>query len=142
MPIGAHGGARIPVQTGNPATVLSPQVAHELPVVLEDHPLRGPAHLRHPARVLTCRQRQAEADTGMITAQSVDRASCRLRRNTRRWCGGKVGRPHEFVLRKTLGLDFGLPPLHVWACSRCGRKAYNLKVSRRHAVVAVSRAAV
>jgi hypothetical protein len=73
----------------------------------------------------------AEADTRMITAQGVYRATRRLRRNTRRWCGGKVGRPHEFVLQKTLGLDFGLPSLLVWACSRCGRKAYNLKVSRR-----------
>jgi hypothetical protein len=50
-----------------------------------------------------------------------------VRRDTRRWCGGKVGRPHELVLRETLGVHLGLPPLHVWACSRCGRKVYNLK---------------
>jgi len=51
----------------------------------------------------------------------------RVRRNTRRWCAGKVGRPHEFVLRETVGEQFGLPPLHLWRCTRCGRKAYNLR---------------
>ena len=58
------------------------------------------------------------------------RANHRVRRNTRRWCAGKVGRPHQFVLQETLGLNFGLPPLHVWACGRCGRTVYNLKASR------------
>ena len=55
------------------------------------------------------------------------------RRNTRRWCAGKVGRPHEFVWQETLGQDLGLPPLRVWACARCGRKAYNLKATVRAA---------
>ncbi len=85
----------------------------------------------------------AEADTRMIGDQSAYSARRRVRRNTRGWCAGKVGRPHQFVLQKTLGLDFGLPLLHVWACSRCGRKAYNLKVSRRRDDgAAVSRGAV
>jgi hypothetical protein len=74
----------------------------------------------------------AAADSTMISDQGAYRASHRVRRNTRRWCAGKVGRPHQFVLQETLGPNFGLPPLHVWACTRCGRKAYNLKVSQHH----------
>ena len=50
------------------------------------------------------------------------------RRDTRHWCAGKVGRRHAFVLERTLDL-FGLKPLSIWACTRCGRKAYNLKPS-------------
>jgi hypothetical protein len=65
-----------------------------------------------------------------------------VRRNTRRWCAGKVGRPHEFVLQETLGPDFGLPPLHVWRCGRCGRKAYNLKHRDMGRGEAVNRAAI
>ena len=68
-----------------------------------------------------------------LTAESGDtscRTGRRMRRDTRRWCAGRVGRPHEFVLRETLGEIFGLPALHVWACTRCGRKAYNLKIPR------------
>ena len=49
------------------------------------------------------------------------------RRDTRRWCSGKIGRHHAFVLQETLGAQFGLPPLHVWRCTRCGRKAHNLQ---------------
>lgn len=69
----------------------------------------------------------AESGITMISDQGSYRASPRVRRNTRRWCRGKVGRQHAFVLRETLGHRFGLPALHVWVCSRCGRKAYNLK---------------
>ncbi|MBI3785558.1 MAG: hypothetical protein HY270_19370 [Deltaproteobacteria bacterium] len=77
------------------------------------------------------------ADIRMISDRRAYHASRRARRNTRRWCAGKVGRPHQFVLQETLGLNFGLPPLHVWACSRCGRKVYNLKASRHRDAVAV-----
>lgn len=65
------------------------------------------------------------------------RGTRRTRRNTRRWCAGKVGREHAFILQETLGVTLGLPPLHVWRCTRCGRKAYNLKQRRDGATVAV-----
>jgi hypothetical protein len=32
----------------------------------------------------------------------------------------------------TSELKYGLPPLHAWACSRCGRKTDNLRVSQQH----------
>jgi len=72
----------------------------------------------------------AESGMRMVSDHVPGRASRRVRRNTRRWCRGKVGHPHAFVLREKLGELFGLPALHVWACTRCGRKAYNLKASR------------
>ena len=77
----------------------------------------------------------AGGDRTMISDHRVSGARQRVRRNTRRWCAGKAGRPHQFVLQKILGLNFGLPALHVWACSRCGRKAYNLTASHHHDAV-------
>jgi hypothetical protein len=84
-----------------------------------------------------------EADVTMISDQRAYRVRRRVRRNTRQWCAGKIGRPHQFVLQQTLGPNFGLPPLHVWACSRCGRKAYNLKPARQgdDTAVVINRAA-
>src|ERR1700687_833337 len=70
----------------------------------------------------------AKCDMSMFSDDVPGRVR-HVRRNPRRWCAGKVGRPHQFVLQETLGLNCGLPPLHVWACSRCGRKVYNLKAS-------------
>ncbi len=71
----------------------------------------------------------------MISDQRSYRARRRARRNTRRWCRGKVGRQHAFVLLETLGENFGLPALHVWACRRCGCKMYNPKASHHHDAV-------
>ena len=71
-----------------------------------------------------------EAAVTTISDQRANGARRGVRRDTRRWCAGKTGRPHEFELKETLGPSFGLPPLQVWACSRCGRKVYNLKASR------------
>ena len=95
------------------------------------------------AVVLEVELATAATDTRTISDQTVYRAKRRVRHDTRRWCAGKVGRPHQFVLQETLGPTFGLPALHVWACSRCGRKVYNLKAPQRHDDGAVvNRAAV
>ncbi len=52
----------------------------------------------------------------------------RSRKDTRRWCRGKVGRTHTFSLDEICGVRWGLPPLYVWKCAACGRIAYNLKL--------------
>src|SRR6266436_650940 len=41
-----------------------------------------------------------ETNVEMTSEQRAYRVSRRVRRNTRRWCAGKVGRPHQFVLQE------------------------------------------
>lgn len=91
----------------------------------QDRPTSGVAHLDGTSLRDASRSRRREAPARASCAKAPD------------------ARPHRSVLRKTWGLNFGLPALYAWACSRCGRKAYNLKVFQYHDEgAAVSRAAV